>query len=177
MATAKQTLSLVKEHFNSGDFKRKYETDEGSNTVITKMSLRNQLESTSIFIECHEVYICVRAYINIRADKKHRQSVAEYLARANADNPFCYFNMNYDIGRIWTQMALICHGMNSLPVEVFNRTFYAPASMLELYGNGLLAVMSGVKTPKEAIADIGRESGCGCGCNHDYDTGHEDNSE
>jgi len=62
MATVKQIQSWVKELFDNGDQKRTYEVDKSSNTIVTKMSLRNKLKSTRIRIVSHEVYISVRAY-------------------------------------------------------------------------------------------------------------------
>jgi len=168
MATAEQTLSWVKDLFeNGGCYEREHEVDENENAILTEMSLQNKLKSTKILIECHEVYISVRAHVNICVDEERRQSVAEYITRVNSENPFCSINMILDNGAIWSQTALICQGMVEFPLEAFIRTFYSTANMLERYGDGLLEVMFGIKSPEEVIDDIWSESGCCCGHDHE----------
>jgi len=157
MPTAEQTLSWIKACLTGPAYKKKYKVDKSSNTLITEMkTLKKPLKSAKIHFRCTESFISVRAYVNVLADKKQRQSVAEYITRVNTDTVFCKFNMDFDSGEIWTDISLRVINMESLPIEEFYGIYFPPVQMLDIYGAGLLDVMSGEKSPKEARDEMGQ---------------------
>lgn len=92
-------------------------------------------------------------YIGLKADEKNMASVAEFLHRANYGLTFGNFELDFNDGEIRYKMALNC--VDKIPGDdAITDVLVVPLSMIERYGDGLLSVMMGSATPKDAIDKI-----------------------
>jgi len=155
MASAEQLLIWAKEVLDNKGYNYGVEDDEP--TILSGMSLDNKLNSTNIRIFCRDGHIAIYAFVKIYADEGCRSNVAEYITRANYGLTFGNFEMDLSDGEVRYKMVLDADTMESLPESVFMRAFYIPIHMLEKYGDGLLAVMFGMKSPEEAIDEAEAE--------------------
>ena len=94
--------------------------------------------------------------LNLRADDEtSREAVAEFLSRVNAGFIHGNFECDMTTGLIRYRTSHFC-GDNKIAIteEQIKHTIYLNLSMVERYGNGLIAVLLGYQTPEEAIAAI-----------------------
>ena len=139
-----------------------YQFDEDKNVFSLSFSLKKtKLRSVQILMrvvaskknpdEC--LRINSHAFVGITADEESMNEVAEFLHRANYGLIFGCFELDYDDGDIRYRMA--CNCVDSLPgYDALEDLLYLPISMVERYGNGLLAVSMGVLSAEEAIKRI-----------------------
>ena len=123
-------------------------------------------------VVCSDDYVSTRAFIMLNADEDVRQNVSEYLVRANYGLKYGYFDMDASDGEISFKITLDCEDRTSLSDDLLQKIFIIPQIMLEKYGDGLLAVMFGAKSPEEAIYEAevedDEDEGCCC-CDHDHE--------
>lgn len=127
-----------------------YDFDEEKVAFRTGTRLDNKLKSTSVNIFVTELGISVFANVSVSADKDCVVAVNEFLTRANYGLRIGNFEMNYETGDIaYKVFHDITDGVPSK--DVIKRMIYTACMMVSRYGNGLLAVMFGMQSPKEAI--------------------------
>jgi len=166
MATATEIYGWFKDFLDREEYN--YEPDDKNNTIRTGMSLDGKLNVTNIRIVCDDDHVLVLAYIEPDADEKSRANVLEYLTRVNHSLRNGGFAMDLNDGEICFKQYLNCMDRTSLSDDLIGLTIAAPCYMYEYYGDGLLAVMFGMKSPKEAFFEITEDEyeSCSCGCGH-----------
>jgi hypothetical protein len=165
MATAKDIYGWYKDFFDRKELH--YDEDAESNIIKIVMPLDGKLQKTNMMVRCFDDWSSVKAYAPLNADEGVRQDVAEYLTRANYGMAFGNFELDIRDGEISFKLTLDCEDRSSLSDDLLGKVFSLPQLMLEKYGDGLLAVMFGMKSPEEAIDEAESESGCCCGHDHD----------
>ncbi|MCL2662005.1 MAG: YbjN domain-containing protein [Oscillospiraceae bacterium] len=165
MAAANEIYGWYKDFFDRNELN--YDEDAESNNIKIVMPLDGKLQKTNMMVRCLDSFVSVKAYAPLNADEGVRHNVAEYLARANYGMAFGNFELDVRDGEVSFKLTLDCEDRSSLSDDLIGKTFVLPQNMLEKYGDGLLAVMFGMKSPEEAIDEAEDES-CGCG-GHDHD--------
>lgn len=152
MLTANEAAELVQDYLDKEDWHYEFNMDNDVPKVIMGLNLKSKLQSTKIYIFFNESGYSVYGVVtSIRAtDDKAKADCAEYLARANYGLTLGNFEMDYEDGEVRYKVHIpYCDG---LPESVIERSILIPPSMLDKYGNGLVALMMGFSTPKDECA-------------------------
>ena len=98
----------------------------------------------------------VISLIAIKADEENRPAVAEYLLRANYGMKTGGFDFDFNDGEISYRVSTYCGDENFVPPthEQIDHAIKLCAAMTQRYGDGLLKVLYGLQTPKEAIQEV-----------------------
>ena len=130
-----------------------YTFDEEKELIRMGINLNGKIKECKLLVDLRDTYYYVYATISINADEDCRQKVAEYLTRANYGMRFGNFEMDMEDGEIRYKMTVDCgDDSDCIPTKsIIKRSIYTPASMMQKYGDELLAVMYGFMEPKEAI--------------------------
>jgi len=166
MATATEIYGWFKDYLDRNEYS--YKPDDENNTIKTGMSLDGKLNSTNILIVCNDDHALVNAYIKPDADEKSRASVMEYITRVNYNLKNGGFYLDLDDGEICFRLYLNCMDRTSLSDDLIGLMIATPCYLYEYYGDGLLAVMFGMKSPEEVLHEImeSEYDSCSCGCDH-----------
>ena len=152
MATASQILNMVKEFFDHIDLK--YELLEGEDVIRIVMPLDGKLTQTTMDIVFVDGSYTVLAYIPLRADEDCQQRVAEYITRITYGLRYGNFEMDFRDGAIRYRLTLDCEDRTSLSYDLIMDTITIPRGSISTYGDGLVAVMYGVKSPEDAYKEV-----------------------
>lgn len=134
----------------------KYTVNEEKEYIKMGINLNSKLKECSLLIDLRDDFYISYATINVEADEECRANVAEFLTRANYGMRWGNFELDMNDGEIRYKILVDCgDDCDCLPSpSVIKNSIYIPAQMMQKYGNGLLAVMYGFKTPAEAIKEI-----------------------
>ena len=169
-ATAIETYGWYKDYFDR--MKIPYIEETESNIIWVVLPIDNKMQKIKMAVLCRDNYISVNAFVPYNADEEVRQNVADYIARASHSMVHGNFKLNLKNGEVFFKLTLNCEERSSLSDGLLGRTFTLPHMVLEKYGDGLLAVMFGLKSPEEAIdfAEYVDDEDEGCCCfDHDDD--------
>ena len=155
MATATEILSWVKGVFDQKEIS--YEVLEENNTIKTQFPLKSKLTNFKAYFNCRDKSYTVNAYISLSADEDSRQRIAEYITRANYGLRFGNFEMDFSDGEIRYRLTVDCEDRTGLSESLVMRSIVIPMTMFDRYGDGLVAVLFGIKSPEEAIADAEKD--------------------
>ncbi len=135
---------------DNGDWHYTYDEEKG--IIRMGVNLKGKMQRCKIFITIGQAHYTVYALPDFNINEKCRMRVAEYLTRANYNLRFGNFELNLDDGDIRYKMAVDCENEEApvLSDAVIARSIYIPPRMLDQYGDGLLSVMFGNTSPKEA---------------------------
>lgn len=120
---------------------------------IIKFSINvdGKVKRFTYFIQIKKSSYIVYITIAVAADKDCMGSVAEYLTRANYGLQYGSFELDWNDGEIRYRHLVDCE--NCPPSqEVIRNSILIPYSTFERYGDGLLSVIFGAATAKEAVA-------------------------
>jgi hypothetical protein len=168
MATATEIYGWFKDFFDSNDL---CYTEEENDIITIQMPIKCKLRNTFLLLACIDDHVCVKALAPLKADEASRANVLEYLMRANYGMLDGCFEMDMSDGEITFRVSLTCEDRTSLSEELIAKTFMLPQFMLIRYGDGLIDVLFGVKTPEEAIVDIEGEHDCSSDSDSDLNDG------
>ncbi|MBP0018074.1 MAG: YbjN domain-containing protein [Cyanobacteria bacterium SBLK] len=87
------------------------------------------------------------------APEDKRQAIAEFIARANYGTVMGNFELDFEDGEIRYKTSIDVEGDRLTPALV-ERVVYPNVMMMDEYLPGILAVINGEKTPREAISQI-----------------------
>ena len=155
MATATEILAWVKDVFDQKELG--YELLEDKNTLKIHLPLKSKLKNFTAYFNCRERSYTVNAYIPLGVDEDSRQKIAEYITRANYGLRFGNFELDFSDGEIRYRLTVDCEDRSSLSESLVMRSIFIPMTMFDRYGDGLVAVMFGIKSPEEAINDAEKD--------------------
>ncbi len=101
---------------------------------------------------CGEDYYILFARFPWRVKKSQRGDMAEYINRVNCDMMQGSFDMNLMDGEMHFRLPVLCEGMDALKAETVLDSLRLLAKQYTTYGQGLQAVLNGIKTPEDAYA-------------------------
>ena len=132
-----------------------YTFDEEDTYFKAGIKIDGKLSRCDLIIDIGKSFYLVYAKIALSADPTNINAVSEYLHRANFGLKLGSFELDHSDGEIRYKMYVDCgDDCDCMPSEsVIRRSLEMPASMLEIYGDGLMRVLLGVATPEEAIEE------------------------
>ena len=166
MATVEMVRNAVHAMFQENEWK--YDFDEERKLFHTGFGLSNaKLDQVRVILdvcgprgsedandECQ--FLIAFGKCGVRADESCMAQVAEYLTRANYGLRNGNFELDYSDGEIRYKVFVDCEDL--LPsAAVLRDAVIIPVDMFDRYGNGLLSVVLGVRTPEEAIQDAEKD--------------------
>ncbi|MCL1889815.1 MAG: YbjN domain-containing protein [Desulfovibrionaceae bacterium] len=149
MATASQILGWIQRILEQQDLR--YELVEDKQLIKSQFPLDCKLKNFTAFFNCRDDSYTVNSYIALGADEGCRLKVAEYITRANYGLKFGNFEMDFNDGEIRYRMTVSCEDRTDLSESLVMGSIIIPMRMYERYGDGLIAVMYGIKSPEDAI--------------------------
>ena len=146
--TIKQdVIHEIKETFNELKYKYEY-FDERSRFVIA-FDLDSLIDLTRISIFVEDSFYIAFAAVNVNINKNLPQAY-EYIARANCGLLNGNFEINSETGRL--RYKVFVHFGDKIPSrETISHTISTAVKTVERYIDGLLDVITGASTPKDAI--------------------------
>lgn len=100
--------------------------------------------------------LVVYAFAPLPAPEPSRMAVAEYLTRANYGIRIGNFELDLADGEVRYKSSLDFEGVGLTPIMIRN-VIYPAAQTLDRYFPGLIAVISGARTPKAAVDLVEQE--------------------
>lgn len=132
------------------DIKARFEEQDGLGTFTIQMKLRCRLQNVRMLILVREDCFSTLTTLPLSADENYRLAVAEYLTRANFNMRNGNFEMNMEDGEI--RFKTYCHvAQGGFDTEGARLCILLPFLMIDRYGDGLIEVLFGLKSPKEAF--------------------------
>lgn len=132
-------------------FEVEYTTNEKGNISVKKIALNNNLKQYHVTCTFDYNLMNYAALLEIAVDKPNRQDVAEFVARANYAMKIGHFDFDMEYGCLAYRIFADCRGgFNKNAAELI---ISACDHMIEQYGDGILKVMHGKATPKEAAEE------------------------
>jgi len=153
MSKASQVLSYVRRVLDSKDWR--YELIEGKDALMMRgLPLDCKLKEFNCTIFTTEYFCTSYAFISLNADKDCRMAVAEYLMRANYGLKSGKFEMDFSDGEIKFALSIDMEDRIGLSESLILQTLLGTGyRMINRYGDGLIAVMYGIKSPEDAIRE------------------------
>ena len=166
MVTVEMVRNALRTVFQENNWNYDFDTERG--IFYTGFSLSNaKLDQVRVLLdvcgpggsedphdECQ--YLIAFGRCGIRADESCMAQVAEYLTRANFGLRNGNFELDYSDGDIRYKTFVDCEDL--LPsAAVLQDAVTIPVDMFDRYGNGLMSVVLGVRTPEEAIQDAEKD--------------------
>ncbi len=136
---------LARMGINSG-----FEERDGNGLFTINMKLRCKLQSARMLVIVRQDNFSTLTTIPITADENHRLAAAEYLTRVNFNLRNGNFEMNMADGEI-RYKTYVHAGEHPLSMSGARLAIMMPFLMLDRFGDGLLEVVFGFKTPREAF--------------------------
>ncbi len=133
----------------------RYTYDDDKEIFRLGFNIDSKLKETNLIVIPRNTNFSVYATININADSNCRMAVAEYLTRANYGLKVGNFELDMNDGEIRYKVTVDCgDDCECLPsLSVMENCVFFAVKMVKQYGDDLLAVMYGFKTPEQACKD------------------------
>lgn len=128
----------------------RFEEKAGLGLFTIQMKLRCKLQTARMTVIIREDNFSTLTSIPLSADENARLPVAEYLTRANFNMRNGNFEMSMETGEIRFKTYLHA-GAGDMDPAAGRLALLMPFLMLDRYGDGLLEVLFGFKSPKEAF--------------------------
>ena len=133
-----------------------YSFNEEKGIFQFDLQLHGKMKKIDYVIDVKEDAYIVYAFSPVNADKddaKTMSEMTEFLCRANYGLKRGNFEMDMEDGEVRYKMVVDCgDDSDCIPTKsIIKRSIYTPASMMQKYGDELLAVMYGFMEPKEAV--------------------------
>lgn len=154
MAYSSDIRDQVQALLDETGIKAQFEDKAGVGVFAISMKLRCKLQTARMLVLLREDNFSTLTTIPLSADENYRLAVAEYLTRANFNMRNGNFEMNMEDGEI--RFKTYCHASNGqLDAAGARLCILLPFLMIDRYGDGLLEVLFGFRSPKEAFDAIG----------------------
>ncbi|MBE5799431.1 MAG: hypothetical protein E7321_05710 [Clostridiales bacterium] len=153
MAYSSQIADTLRELIASTGVIATFE-DKGSVGVFTiRMKLRCRMQSAQMLVLVREDSFSTLTTLPLTADTDHRLAVAEYLTRANFNLRNGNFELNMNDGEI--RFKTYVHvGSGTTDLSAARQAIFLPFLMIDRFGDGLIDVLFGFRTPREAYEAI-----------------------
>ena len=157
MTYSEQIKNCIQNYLDKNEWY--YTFDEEDIFFRAGIKIDGKLSRCDLIIDIGKSFYLVYAKIALSADPNNINAVSEYLHRANFGLKLGSFELDHSDGEIRYKMYVDCgDDCDCMPSEsVIRRSLEMPASMLEIYGDGLMRVLLGVATPEEAIEEAERK--------------------
>lgn len=148
MAYSASLCDSLRTVFDQCSIRAAFEDKEQHGQFTIQMKLRCKLQTARMFVIVRNDSFSTLTTIPLAADETCRLAVAEYLTRVNFNMRNGNFELNMENGEIRFKTYMSATG--DLDMAGARVAVLLPFFMLEHYGNGLLEVLFGFRSPKEA---------------------------
>ena len=152
MPSAKQIGDWVRQVFDEESYH--YEQSEDENSISIIFPVEGKLEQSTTILSFRDDLLITNTYVEADAEEDCRQQAAEFLLRANRGLVHGGFELDYDNGEIRYHRALDCKDRTDLSKNLILIQIISNLNALDKYGDALLGVLIGLKSPKEAIQEV-----------------------
>lgn len=130
-----------------------FEERAGHGVFTIRMKLRCRLQSAQMLVLVREDSFSTITTLPLSADIDHRLAVAEYLTRVNFNMRNGNFELNMNDGEI--RFKTYMHvGTGTADPAGARLAIMLPFLMIDRFGDGLIDVLFGLRTPREAFEAI-----------------------
>lgn len=150
MAYNQQLADSLLDVFESSGMHAKFEEKDDFGLFSLRVKLHCRLQSAQMLVLVRNDNFSTVTQIPLSADEDHRLAVAEYLTRVNFNMRNGNFELNMEDGEIRFK-TYMCIGDGALNPKAARVMIMLPFLMLERFGDGLLEVLFGFKSPSEAF--------------------------
>ena len=153
MAYSQQIADKLREVFASMNVNASFEEKANCAIFATRLKLRCRLQSAQMVILVREDNFSTLTTIPLAADEGNRLAVAEYLTRVNFNMRNGNFELNMETGEI--RFKTYVHvGAGAPDLSAARLAVTLPFFMFDRFGDGLLEVLFGFKSPREAVEAV-----------------------
>jgi len=143
--------NAVCDFLNEDDWHFSFDQERG----IFKFGLRlkGKLKKISYIVDIKDDEYLVYAISPLGADEddsKMMANMAEFICRANYGLKMGNFELDFDDGEVRFKVHVLCEGITPT-TEMIRRSIYCPASMFKRYGSGIVDIIFGAASGKEAV--------------------------
>ena len=150
MAYSQPIADMLREFFAVSGIHAAFEEKPTCGVFTLRMKLRCRLQTAQMLVIVREDNFSTLTTIPLSADENSRLAVAEYLTRANFNLRNGNFELNMEDGEI--RFKTYVHvGASKPDLGVAKLAVTLPFFMLDRFGDGLLEVLFGFKSPREAF--------------------------
>lgn len=133
----------------------RFEEKDAFGLFTIQMKLHCKLQTARMLVLVREDNFSTLTTVPLAADENSRLAVAEYLTRVNFNMRNGNFELNMADGEIRYKTYL--HASQGEPDAAGARlAILLPFLMYDRYGDGLLEVLFGFKSPREAFEEAGK---------------------
>lgn len=148
---SKQIADIITGFLTDDDWN--YSFDEERGLVRFNLSIKGKIKSIRYVIDIKEDEFVSYAIAPIGADNedpRQMRKMAEFICRANYGLKNGNFELDFTDGEIRYKSFEDCE--NVLPsIEMVKNSIYIPSIMFERYGSGIIDMIYGDISPKEAV--------------------------
>ncbi|MDO5299554.1 MAG: YbjN domain-containing protein [Clostridia bacterium] len=153
MAYSQELTDQLRACFAAAGINAAFEDKGGTGLFTIRMKLRCKIQTAQMLVIVREDNFSTLTQLPLAADENSRLAVAEYLTRVNFNMRNGNFELNMDDGEI--RFKTYVHvGKQPLDSGAAKLSVMLPFLMLDRFGDGLLEVLFGFKSPREAFEAI-----------------------
>ena len=146
----------VERYFEKENYKYSGFNDKNATTI--SFNIKSKLSSANVRLQAQKNHLLIRSTLPIKAEESVRPEVAEFLLRANYGMKIGGFDFDFNDGEISFRASFYC-GDVAPTHEQIDHAIDVCLGMVQRYGDGIIKVIYGLQTSKDAIQEIeGSES-------------------
>lgn len=149
MAYSTAICDVLRSLFDSLGIRSSFEERQDEAVFTIRMKQRCRLQSTQMIVIVRADSFSTLTTLPLSADADHRLAVAEYLTRVNFNMRNGNFELNMNDGEIRFK-TYVHAGAGAPDPNAARLAVMLPFLMIDRYGDGLLEVLFGLKSPREA---------------------------
>lgn len=143
--------NAVCDFLNEDDWHFSFDQERG----IFKFGLRlkGKLKKINYIVDIKDDEYLVYAISPLGADEENSEmmaNMAEFICRANYGLKMGNFELDFDDGEVRFKVHVLCKGITPT-AEMIKRSIYCPASMFKRYGSGIVDIIFGNASGKDAV--------------------------
>jgi len=155
MAYSDAICSSLRTLFAQTNINAKFEEKDGVGVFAIQMKLHCRMQSARMLVIVREDNFSTLTILPLTADENSRLAVAEYLTRANFNMRNGNFELNMEDGEI--RFKNYFHvGSGGMDAKGAHLAIMMPFVIIDRFGDGLIDVLFGIKSPREAFEAIGK---------------------
>ena len=151
MAYSGAIADTLREVFSAAGILATFEDKNGVGVFTLRMKLRCRMQSAQMVVLVREDNYSTITTLPLTADADHRLATAEYLTRANWNMRNGNFELNMADGEI-RYKTYVHVGQEKPDMAACRLATMLPFLMIDRFGDGLIDVLFGFKTPRAAFA-------------------------
>ena len=153
MAYSSAIVDTLRELFSASGILATFEDKNSVGVFTIRMKLHCRLQSAQMMAIVHEDSFSTITTLPLTADTDHRLAMAEYLTRVNWGIRNGNFELNMNDGEI-RYKTYVHVGQEKPDIAACRLATMLPFLMIDRFGDGLIDVLFGFKTPREAFESI-----------------------